>query len=144
MYPHPKIHLTWISNHTHYKMQDEITYPFPNFTGANTEVWEWISNFITHFNWTCDYLSMLGLKLIQMLVKGGVITGQIDLHENRFSLCQKPSFANNESVLASVHVDVMTWKRFLCYWPFVRGIHVGLVPITKGRYVVSMNKPSNV
>ena len=36
----------WISNYIHYKVWDEITYPFPNF---NVEVWEWISNFIPHF-----------------------------------------------------------------------------------------------
>ena len=30
-------------------MQDEITYPFPNFNGTTVEVWEWISNLILHF-----------------------------------------------------------------------------------------------
>ena len=35
----------WISNYTHHKVWDKITYPFPNFI----EVWEWISNFIPHF-----------------------------------------------------------------------------------------------
>ena len=39
----------WISNHIHYKMWDEITYPFPNFNSCTVEVWEWISNFIPHF-----------------------------------------------------------------------------------------------
>ena len=39
----------WISNYIHYKVWDEITYPFPNFKGATIEVWEWISNFFTHF-----------------------------------------------------------------------------------------------
>ena len=34
-------------------MLDEITYPFPNFNGATVEVWEWISNFITHFTCIC-------------------------------------------------------------------------------------------
>ena len=29
-------------------MWDKITYPFPNFNGAAVEVWEWISNFISH------------------------------------------------------------------------------------------------
>ena len=29
-------------------MWDEITYPFPNFNSCTVEVWEWISNFITH------------------------------------------------------------------------------------------------
>ena len=28
----------WISNHTHYKVRDEITYPFINFNGATVEV----------------------------------------------------------------------------------------------------------
>ena len=39
----------WISNHIHYKILDEITYPFPNFNGAAVEVWEWISNFTEHY-----------------------------------------------------------------------------------------------
>ena len=47
--------LTWfkfnpsmISNYIHYKMWDEITYIFPNFSGATIEVWEWISSLIPH------------------------------------------------------------------------------------------------
>ena len=39
----------WISNNIHYKVWDEITYPFPNFNDATVEVWEWISNFFSHF-----------------------------------------------------------------------------------------------
>ena len=39
----------WISNYIHYKMWEEITYPFPDFNGATVEVWEWINNFIPHF-----------------------------------------------------------------------------------------------
>ena len=38
-----------ISNCIHYKMWDEIIYPFPNFNGTMVEVREWISNFIPHF-----------------------------------------------------------------------------------------------
>ena len=30
-------------------MQDEITYPFPNYNGCTNEVSEWISYFIPHF-----------------------------------------------------------------------------------------------
>ena len=30
-----------ISNYIHYKVWDEITYQFPNFSG---DVWEWVSN----------------------------------------------------------------------------------------------------
>ena len=48
--------LTWanpnspmdISNCNHYMVWDEITYPFLNYSGA-VKVWEWISNFISHF-----------------------------------------------------------------------------------------------
>ena len=38
-----------MSNYTHYKLWDEITYPFPNFNGCPVEVYEWISNLIPHF-----------------------------------------------------------------------------------------------
>ena len=43
-----------ISNQIHDKVQDEITYFFPNFSSAVFEVWKWISNFIPliteHYN----------------------------------------------------------------------------------------------
>ena len=58
-----------ISNHIHYKVWYEITYPFPSFNGATVEVWEWMSNFISHFTghvitYPCWDLSQT------MLVKG--------------------------------------------------------------------------
>ena len=40
---------TWISNHILYKAWDDITHPFQNFNGETIEIWEWISNFISHF-----------------------------------------------------------------------------------------------
>ena len=43
------INPAWISNHVHYKVWDETTYPSPNFNSCTVEVWEWISNFIPHF-----------------------------------------------------------------------------------------------
>ena len=45
IYPSPK----YISNHIPSEMRDGIIYPSPNFSGCNTEVWEWINYFITHF-----------------------------------------------------------------------------------------------
>ena len=36
-------------NYIHYKVWDEIIYPFPNFNSCSVEVWEWKSNFIQHF-----------------------------------------------------------------------------------------------
>ena len=59
----------WISNHMRIKMWDEIAYPFPNFNGATVEVWKCVSNFIPHFN-GCNYLSMLGLKLVHVRKMG--------------------------------------------------------------------------
>ena len=44
------------------KVWNEITNPLLNFSGTAAEVWEWISNFIPHFN-GCYYLSMQKLKL---------------------------------------------------------------------------------
>ena len=38
------------NNYIHHKVWDEITSPFPNFNGCSMEVWEWISNFIPHFD----------------------------------------------------------------------------------------------
>ena len=51
------------------KMWEEITYPFLNFIGATVEVYEWISNFIPQ-NDGCNYLSMLGFKLIHVSKSG--------------------------------------------------------------------------
>ena len=39
----------WISNYIQSKMWDKITHPFLNFNGTTVEVWQWISNFISHF-----------------------------------------------------------------------------------------------
>ena len=39
---------TWISNQMPNKVNDEITYIFPNFNCVTVEVWEWINDFISH------------------------------------------------------------------------------------------------
>ena len=51
------------------KVWDEITDPLPYFNSCAVEVREWI------INNGCDYLSILGLKLIRMskTVPGGVL-----------------------------------------------------------------------
>ena len=40
---------TWINDYIHYQLLDEITYPFPKFSGTATEVEEWMNKFIAHF-----------------------------------------------------------------------------------------------
>ena len=50
----------WISDYIHYKMWDEITYPFLNVNVCTVEVRQLISN--SHYTLhllACDYLSML-------------------------------------------------------------------------------------
>ena len=37
-----------MNDYIHYKLWDEITYPFPNFNGTNVVVCEWTSNLIPH------------------------------------------------------------------------------------------------
>ena len=60
--------------YTYHLGTNEIMYPFPNSNGAAIEV-ENGGNFILYFYdlrstsvlyWTCDYLSMLGLKLVHV------------------------------------------------------------------------------
>ena len=41
-----RFNLIRISNYIHYKVWNDITYPFPNFDDATVEFWEQISNFI--------------------------------------------------------------------------------------------------
>ena len=52
-----------ICNYIHYKVWDEITYPFLNFNGATVEVKELINNFISHFTGLVITYPMLWLKL---------------------------------------------------------------------------------
>ena len=53
----------WMSNDIHYKVWDEITCPFPIFN-----YWSLGMDKLFHptFNWACDYVSMLVLKLIHV------------------------------------------------------------------------------
>ena len=60
----------WIRNHIHYKMWDEITYPFLNFNGATVEVSVWINNFTPDITGVCGYFFMLEFKLIHVCKRG--------------------------------------------------------------------------
>ena len=43
--------LTWINNHIPSNMSDEIAYVFTYIKDTAVEVWEWISNFMSHVTW---------------------------------------------------------------------------------------------
>ena len=49
--PFPDFNLipSWLSNYINFKIWDEITHPFPDLNIAAVEVWELISDFISHF-----------------------------------------------------------------------------------------------
>ena len=51
----------WMSNCVHCQVWEEINFPFPYFTGATVEVWEWISN--SPHTPLGTWLLMLWLKL---------------------------------------------------------------------------------
>ena len=51
------------------KVQDEIIHLFPNFNSCIIKVWKWMSIYPTLYN-GCDYLSMLGLKLLNVNKRG--------------------------------------------------------------------------
>ena len=106
-------------------MWDDINHPFLNFNSGTIEVWEWISNFIPHF--MLDFSN-------GRIIKNPQITGLWDRNPSvtgRFP-GQRES---NVGKLCHQHDDVIKWKHFPRYWPFVRGIHWSPVNSThKGQW----------
>ena len=51
------------------KVWNKISQPFPYFNDFTVEIWEWIRNFIPQCD-GCNYLSMLGSKLIHVSKRG--------------------------------------------------------------------------
>ena len=64
-------------------MQKGITYWFPNFNGATNEVPEWIRNFTPHFN-GCNYVSILGFKLIHVSKEGPTFEWIVDIAKQNY------------------------------------------------------------
>ena len=62
----------------------------------------------------CNYLSMLGLKLNNVSEMG---------HWPAPADILAPSRPPGGTVLTTKYDDVIKWKHFPRYWPFVRGIH---------------------
>ena len=63
----------WISNCIHYKVWDEINYPF-SFNGCNRWSLGTDKSFHHTLHWAYDYLSILGLKLNHVSKKDPVCT----------------------------------------------------------------------
>ena len=58
------------SNYIHYYVWDNITYPFPYPNDATADVFGMDTLFHPTLYWACDYLSMLGLRLIHVSERG--------------------------------------------------------------------------
>ena len=62
-----------------------------------------------------------------------VITAKVLLWERLKSIAKWNMFNEIEKI-SHKHYDIMTWKRFRRYWPFVRGKHhSSVIPLTKGQ-----------
>ena len=66
---------TRINDYTHYKVWDEIFYPFSNFNSCTVEVWEWISNFIPHIT---EYVIIYACRGLSLLCVVGGWEDQLD------------------------------------------------------------------
>ena len=94
----------YMSNRIHYKVWDEITYPLPNLKCTTVNVWEWWSD-SSHTLWGVWLILNAGITVNPWQWKGVPVS----------------------------HDDIIKWKHFLRYWPFVWGIHRSPVNLHKGQ-----------
>ena len=67
-----------ISIHIYYKMWAEIASLFPNLNGVTVAVWEWISNFISHFpGHVITYQTVSNISLVKHSRKYTQVTDKI-------------------------------------------------------------------
>ena len=136
----------WISNYIHYKMWNEITYPFLHFNGGTVEVQGMDKWCHPTLYCACDYSSMLELKLTHVSKRGyctsvwpcEVIWRQnlrlvISVQCRMFDSPGSKYWMNNCDwawafyagfIPAILHNDFMTEKHFQDFWPFVWRIHM--------------------
>ena len=90
-------------------MWDEITYPFPNFSGAAVGVWEWIIDVIPHFAGMRLFIHA-EIKNLSMLVKNIVPWCILQLN---FQLWLQMTLILITSAWGSVYIHVYV-KRWIC------------------------------
>ena len=77
----------------------------------------------TTFYNVCNYLSMMGLKLIRIGKTAHHLNDRrLSRSPRRLILTQSPSTSVTAGIGPEYHEDVIKWKHFPRYWPFVRGI----------------------
>ena len=90
-----------------------ITYSFPNFKDCTAKFWNELVMSSPLYN-ECNYLSMAVVAPGNSEVTSKAVT------YNR-------GHRKDSGMTWLHHDDVIKWKHFLCYWPFVWGIHWSLV-----------------
>ena len=87
---------------------------------------------LTTQNWlrfTCEHRNATSNMTTSSHVNVGLWGSNCDVRTSRADMCVTISFANNSTNSSTGkmdhrhHDDVIKWKHFPCYWPFVRGIH---------------------
>ena len=87
------------------------------FNSCTVGVWEWISNFMPHFTGHVTILINGRIKVSQYYQKG---PSCLICPDNR------PTCRGLKQISHTTDIgldDVIKWKHFPRYWPFVRGIH---------------------
>ena len=96
----------WISNYINYKLWSEIAYPYPNFNGCTSDIF----NFIPHFI-VCDYLSMLGFEIYHVSKRGRishVYAIRIRTWMTKYSQCAHLSKFTNQRRFSCNTIEVNT------------------------------------
>ena len=99
------------------KFCDEITYAFQNFNGDTEEIWEWISIF-PHASRQISLLFHAGDKVNPCQLNGSLASANHKYLNWNTWMAQM-----HRAGLMHRHDDVIKWKHFPRYWPFVRVIH---------------------
>ena len=113
----------WISNYVHYTVWVKLRI---HYQTTRVQLLKFVIGSIFHqrLYWTCDYLSMLGLKLVHV---SKWASGYIVMHHFAFKYtCIAENLITLETLSSSFalyHDDVIKWKHFPRNWPFVREIH---------------------
>ena len=113
----------WISNYMPSKVRSGIIHPFPNFIGVAVEVWNGKVISPT-LNNGCNYLCMLGLKLVHVSKSGGrclIIASMIImvkiLLEYYEKKSQKPTFtvnfAHKVNQTLNISITMRQWNKEL-------------------------------
>ena len=90
-------------------MWDKISYPFPNFSGATVEVWEWINNFISQYIGHVMRLNLFPVSKRGLCSKGPLLT----VNDNQTAGWNQPSGPdfNSSNKIGFINRSKNNWKQ---------------------------------